>query len=371
MEPFIALALAAAKTGAEGLAGNLVRALTQRESRVERQLAAIEQRLAGLEDRMDKQLEQRHVTAMGVGLRALEDAATTSGNALRQGELVVARDQFREAAASAQTSLQVAVAERLLMLCSFALQQPHAAQNAWSRLNAATTTALAEAAQAYRNRAQLAQERYDQAKRAGGKLPYDILPQKERSVVQDADEKTVLAMRLLRDADAVAGEFGEAAPKLKHNDPAAIWPSTLAFYQRHRWLVEPDGDKPVRAGVFAVHWSKFIATPLPSPSPSRTKSLTRWFRYNGPRSIVEVDVTIHVDPVLSWPTDVVLWVCGAERLPGTEFSAVALQRTLAEGSGECRLHGKFQVRTDVLNARSQCKLIIHSIFVFVPPGIKP
>lgn len=374
MEPFTALALAAAKDGAQGLVSKLVRALTQKESGVERRLAAIELRLAGLEDRMDKQLEQRHVTAMGVGRRALEDAATTSDSTLRQDELVVARDQFREAAASAQTSLQVASAERLLMLCSFALQQRHAARNAWLRLNAATTTALVEAAQVYRNKAQLAQERYDLAKRAGRKLPYNALFLEEQSVIRDANEKTELAMQFLRDADAVAVELGEAAPKLRLNDDAAYWPTmplygqwpaTLAATPTHRWLVEPDGNSPVRVGVFSVHWNTFTVTPVSPANPNRTTALTRWLRYNGPRSIIEIDVLIHVDPPLTRPIDVALWVRDAEHVPDNEFHAAALQQTIAEGTEECRLSGKFQVRTDITNAHRQCKLIVHGLFVFV------
>ncbi|WP_433176669.1 hypothetical protein [Actinoallomurus sp. CA-150999] len=133
-------------TGRQGLgdlASELFGTLAASEDRLTERLAGIEQQLSGIERRLDEVLDQRYQVSLALGLRGLLDAGAAHDPLVRAEELTSARERFREAAVSARSSLQTAVAERYVLLCAIALGRPDAAKTAWTQLNGAVTaTAL-------------------------------------------------------------------------------------------------------------------------------------------------------------------------------------------------------------------------------------
>ncbi|WP_460336004.1 hypothetical protein [Actinoallomurus acanthiterrae] len=133
-------------TGRQGLgdlASELFGTLAASEDRLAERLAGIEQQLSGIERRLDEVLDQRYQVSLVLGLRGLLEAGAAHDPLVRTEELTNARERFREAAASARSSLQTAVAERYVVLCAIALGRPDAAKTAWAQLNGAVTaTAL-------------------------------------------------------------------------------------------------------------------------------------------------------------------------------------------------------------------------------------
>jgi hypothetical protein len=151
MDPFTALLVIAASHGASALvqalggstqwsslAGDLVKALDDSESRIVEHLTEIELKL-------DELLEQRYNVAVGSGLRYLLDAIPARSPS-RVHDLDRARDQFIEAQSAARSSLQRAVAERYLVLCSLGLKRTEAAMSAQTRVEGLAMTAALEAA---------------------------------------------------------------------------------------------------------------------------------------------------------------------------------------------------------------------------------
>ncbi|HUC24156.1 MAG TPA: hypothetical protein VMA73_15720 [Streptosporangiaceae bacterium] len=120
------------------LAGDLVKALDDSESRIIEHLTEIELKL-------DELLEQRYNVAVGAGLRYLLDAIPARSPS-RAHDLGHARDQFIEAQSAARSSLQQAVAERYLVLCSLGLKRTEAAMSALTRVEGLAMTAALEGA---------------------------------------------------------------------------------------------------------------------------------------------------------------------------------------------------------------------------------
>ena len=80
-------------------------------------------------------MDQRYQVSLALGLRGLLEAGAAHDPLVRTEELTKAQERFREAAVSARSSLQTAVAERYVLLCAIALGRPDAAK----QLNGAVT----------------------------------------------------------------------------------------------------------------------------------------------------------------------------------------------------------------------------------------
>jgi hypothetical protein len=150
VEPLTALLMIAASYGASALvkalgggpglsslSGDLVKALTETESR-------IDERLTGIELKLDELLEQRYNVAVRAGVRYLLDAIP-AGSLSRAHDLDRARDAFIEAQSAARSSLQQAVAERYLVLCLLGLQRTELVVPALTRVEGLAMTAAFEA----------------------------------------------------------------------------------------------------------------------------------------------------------------------------------------------------------------------------------
>jgi hypothetical protein len=135
-----AVALVKSLTGVDELAdlsGELVRALTATESRIDERLVAIESRL-------DELLDQAYGVALRRGVRYLLDAG--SGNAAtRSADLDRAREAFVEATAAARSPLQQAVAERYLLLVLLGLRRTDAVPASLYRVEEYATAAVFDA----------------------------------------------------------------------------------------------------------------------------------------------------------------------------------------------------------------------------------
>jgi hypothetical protein len=157
VEPLTALLMIAASSGAgalvkalggstelSSLAGELVKALADSESRIDERLAAIGERLTAIELKLDEVLEQRYNVAMRAGVRYLLDALPAKPPSRAQ-DLDRARNQFIEAQSAARSSLQEAVTERYLLLCLLGLRRTELVISALIRVERLALTAALEA----------------------------------------------------------------------------------------------------------------------------------------------------------------------------------------------------------------------------------
>jgi hypothetical protein len=148
VEPLTAITLIATKYGVSALIGALSgnKDLGALASELVGTLVASEdrlgERLGTIGRQLEEVLEQRYSTAIAAGQRTLLDAGTTLDPSMRSAELTRARDLFRDAAASARAPLQVAVAERYMVLCAIALGREDAARTALGLLNRSAFEAL-------------------------------------------------------------------------------------------------------------------------------------------------------------------------------------------------------------------------------------
>ena len=231
VEPLTALLMVAASYGASALvkslgggpelsslSGDLVKALTETESRIDERLAAIELKL-------DELLEQRYSVAIRTGVRFLLDAVQAAAPS-RTHDLNRARDSFIEAQSAARSSLQEAVAERYLLLCLFGLQRSELVAQAVIRMEGLAMKAAFEAMfRTEYNREQAAAL----MQREGSSLRHPATPDRRRRAklqVKGAALDTIsYASRLLGEAAAfaqVAGLPPRVTPPLE-----AIADSTL------------------------------------------------------------------------------------------------------------------------------------------------
>jgi hypothetical protein len=327
VEPLTAAAAIAAKhgikklvdalTGDQGvgdLAAELFESRLASEDRLDRRLAAIEHRFGEV-------LEQPYATAMRTGLRTLLDAGTAMDRD-RADEFKRARDLFR-AASAAGSGLQVAVAERYVVLCALELGRPDAVRNALHRLEHHALTALLEACErsgfpARRMTAQLQAEQELGPAAKPGRLDARI-----RELVPPIQEADVavnrIAGRLLQEAAvfaealdiARAPEFRWLAP-LEHPEPPDD-PQVRRLLDIGQWEVRPTGPGPIRVGPLSVEWHPRLREVLPYADTGYraelfTAQANAYSTVSAGRVEYELDlgVTVRADPSLSRSPGVVL-----------------------------------------------------------------
>lgn len=397
MEPLTAITVLASKYGISklvgaltgrpdlgGLASEIFGALSASESRLGERLAVIERQL-------DDVLEQRYTTAVGSGLRTLLDAGTAANAAVRQDELLRARDLFREAVAAARSPLQAALAERYLLLCAIALGRDDAARNALAHLNRAATESMLESSETGANSWVQAERQDERSGLFGGwRKREDRITEQAASISQAAAEAADLAGQLLCESGVLAESLGSAAPPELIRIATAERPGGWQPYQDAvgRWRVRPSGPGPARVGALLVTWHsvragkgrstgtgvrfpRFRATQSGDPfSTFRTRTTpgriigTRPSWLGPPRdeespfragrlgrpepiSTVRVDVTVQADPALSRP--VTIWLATSRPAERAGFRArlPALMgghgHKLAAGERKCRVQQTLDV----------------------------
>lgn len=255
MEPLTAVTVLAAQYGVQqlvraiggdpglaDLATQLVSALSASEDR-------LGQRLAGIESRLDEVLEQRYTVATDTGLRTLLDAGTAASPAVRTDEMVRARDLFREAAAAARTTLQVALAERYLMLCAFALDREDAARTALARINIAAFETALDSSDTLQTSLTKAEERVD---REGGNRWQRARRVRETQIAirAAAVEAADLAVQLLREARVLAERLGQTMP------PLSQLAQRTPMAPMGVWNVGVLGMTSVRFGPLRIQWHR-------------------------------------------------------------------------------------------------------------------
>jgi hypothetical protein len=124
-------------TDLSSLAGDLVKALAETESK-------IDERLTGIELKLDELLEQRYTVAVHTGVRYLLDAIPAQKKS-RRHDLDRARNSFIEAQSAARSYLQKAIAERYLLLCFLGLKRTELVGPALARVEGLAMTAAFEA----------------------------------------------------------------------------------------------------------------------------------------------------------------------------------------------------------------------------------
>jgi len=117
------------------VSGELFRALAESESR-------IEERLSGIENRLDELLEQRYSVELGAGVRYFLEAGTGEQRAL---DLERARGALITASSAARSPLQRAIAERYITLICLAQQRAKQAEASLVRMESEATAAAFQA----------------------------------------------------------------------------------------------------------------------------------------------------------------------------------------------------------------------------------
>lgn len=267
-------------------------------------------RLAAIEGRLEEVLEQSYVTAVGAGLRTLVDAGSTTDPQVRQQDLLHARNLFREAASAARSKLQVALAERYLLLCALALGRDDAARNALARLRGSAFEAVLESAQASRHEAALARatRRVEQQGLSGRKARGRVRAETD-GIQAAASVAADLAVQVLCDADVLAQKFDITTPAeltkvaLSSTDTweaqvLAADPSTVA--EIGVWSVAmPGGVASVRFGPLSIQWHRAQRTTPPSP-PGPLQETT-FFSLRRSPDVLHVDLSAQVVQPLSLP----------------------------------------------------------------------
>ncbi|HEU5472733.1 MAG TPA: hypothetical protein VFV67_18960 [Actinophytocola sp.] len=321
MEPLTAVTMVAAQYGLEQLIGaitgnpglgNLTAELLGALSASEDRLGV---RLAAIESRLDEVLEQSYITAIGSGLRTLVDAGTAIDPKIREDEFLRARDIFRDASASARSKLQIALAERYLLLCAFALGRDDAARNALARLNSAAFETVLESAQAYQHQAALAKAT-EQVERQG--VPRRQVGHQVRmeldTIRSAAVEATGLAVQMLREAGVLAQRFHSGVPpelaKLSVPTSPALWFTSQLAASADKlaeigvWSVQTNEVAPVQLGPLQIEWHHVQRQSLPPTQPVAPLPLSEWrSRGDWPVSpdVLYVNVEVHADPTLTLP----------------------------------------------------------------------
>ncbi|WP_284745550.1 hypothetical protein [Amycolatopsis sp. RTGN1] len=300
MEPLTAITMIAAKYGVSGVIGaltgnqelgslsaELVGALSASEDR-------LAEKLAGIESQLDQVLEQRYSAAIGAGLRTLLDAGATTDPRARADEVVRARDLFRDAGASARSPLQVAVAERYLVLCAIALGRPEVARTALGLLHKTAFEALIGTMPL------VGPEVYERAREqlARSGRPVFRSRREERitelaeEILDAASEVSELALGLLAEARDLADALGSGRvpePAMDFLEPEEAG-SDDRLVTTGRLAIRPSGPGPVRFGPLSVSWE--------GASPPRPGTH-------------DVTVTVRAEPVLSVPLHLTLLGPGA------------------------------------------------------------
>ncbi|MEU0797484.1 hypothetical protein ABZ342_46100 [Amycolatopsis sp. NPDC005961] len=299
MEPLTAITMIAAKYGISGLIGALTgnQELGSLSAELVGALSASEDRLAekltGIESRLDEVLEQRYAAAIGAGQRTLLDAGATVDPRVRADELVRARDLFRDASASARSPLQIAVAERYLVLCAIALGRTETGLIAWRLLGRSALEALlATMPLVGPGVYERARERLAKSGRAGFRSRREErVDELADELLDAASEVSDLALGLLAEARDLGGALGAGRvpePALDFLEPEEA-DSGDRLVTTGRLEIRPPGPGPTRFGPLSVSWDA-----VPSARPG----------------VQDVTVTVHTEPALSVPLHLTLLAPG-------------------------------------------------------------
>jgi hypothetical protein len=286
------------------------------------QLSASEDRLISHLTRIEAQLEQvlaqPYGTAIGAGQRSLLDVIATNDSKARRKDLKRARDRFVDARGAARSQLQVAIAERYLLLCAIALNRPDAAKLALGQLNRAATTAALEVGDAISNAYGMARHDLEQRGEARGFGKGRRLTERTGEIRRGANEAVQLVGNLLSEAGVIGQMYGQTQPPSistaspKKRSPAYAGASTLlsSLYPSaaSTWRVVLKGPGPRRVGAFIVTWDRFEFSGAVQRAPIGFGTSANLYGFepgpvgaHGPRYTrdVQVDVKIEVDPPLS------------------------------------------------------------------------
>lgn len=277
MEPISALLVIAGSHGAAALvksltgvdelgqlSGELVRALTASESR-------IDERLDRIESSLDDLLDQSYGVAVRRGLRYLLDATGSRGEA-RAHDLDRARDAFVEATAAARGPLQQAVAERYLLLVLLGLGRRDAVPASLARVEEYAT---ANAFDALRT-SELSQDATAALLRreggaGSGRVGEDRLRQARKEVKRAAVDSIGMTARLLAEMALMRPALGlpeVSAPPVEPIVDELVMTTTVDATARDNRTSLAVSSKGESTGV--AYWT-FTATP---GRPLRLGSLT-------------------------------------------------------------------------------------------------
>ncbi|MFD0742047.1 hypothetical protein ACFQ1L_09310 [Phytohabitans flavus] len=326
------------------LASELFGALAESENRISDRLAQVEQRLSGIEDRLDEVLGQRYQAALNAGMRSLLDAAAEVDPQRRAEEFAIARGRFQEATAAARSLLETAVAERYLMLCAIALGRPMAAKVAWDRINGQVTTAAIDLGNAFRNAISASEMRLEERGEAPPQPNLRRPPDKDRKhnryqerldaeaarIRADIADAAPLVERLLTEAGVLGQAIGQPPPaqiRLRITDADATktppqravswrgseWPSPgqsrPITFPSFTWVVAPTAAS-TRFGALIATWKRFEILADDEARPG-TLSYLQEPPYRPTTHIrnARVDITVEADPALPRPLSI--WQPGA------------------------------------------------------------
>lgn len=394
VEPLTAIAVVAGQYGARelvgalagntelaGLAGEMLGALAASEDRLSMQLTEIENRLAGIEQRLDRVLEQRYENALMIGVRCLQDAVASSGREDRLAELEQARQEFRIAAAAASSPLRRALAERYLVLCALALGRRDAAAAALTHAITAMTAAALDVAEQvhtttmpvagrafgtnrfgfYRDRAHDAQiaeelERIRHGAREAAAMIAHLFS--ETSALRlgfdqpaFAPIRAVFAQLPLTMPGGAAGttvrdvlrQWGLPIEQLTY-DAMVLEASSMV------WAVEEPASTQIHLGALTVRWPEFD----PQPVRAMLSSTDPEYRYgwsnlvtgeqppDSARHVVDVlsGLEVEADPALA--RDIPVRVC----TPMSDLESTRPTATLGAGDRKVRTRDKLTVMAD-------------------------
>ncbi|GAB3148528.1 hypothetical protein GCM10027258_43700 [Amycolatopsis stemonae] len=345
MEPLTAITMIAAKYGVSGVIGALTgnQELGSVSAELVGALAASEDRLgeklSAIEGRLDEVLEQRYSAAIGAGLRTLLDAGTTRDPRVRADELVRARDLFRDAGASARTPLQVAVAERYLVLCAVALGRRETARVAWGLLNKSAFEALIGAMPVVGPAA------YERAREQLGRSGRPVFrARREERIDELADEILDAAsevVELALDLLAEAADLTEAVGAVRALEPGSDFlepeeDDDDRLRTAGRLELRPAGPGPIRIGPLSVWWNSVVVRPA---------------------GALDVTVTVRADPVLSVPLQLALSATAAPVRPARW--ALPYHGFLHPGAPEVRLTQSLPT-----GGPSGCTLSVNDVLLF-------
>jgi hypothetical protein len=304
------------------LAGELFGTLAASEARLSERLAGIEQQLSGIEQRLDEVLGQRYQVSLAMGLRGILEAGVSHDPRARTEELTNAHERFREAAASAHSVLQAAVAERYILLCAIALGRPDAAKTAWAQLNGAVTAMALDLCTAFEMAHGKVALRLDQEGALKGRGYWKRLNDEADRIRDGVMEAAGLAKSLLVESAVLGQMFGQPQPPyidLRKTESShkmffrkrlsnrmsrrtirelsrpesAMLPSSLGWAMGTgflRWHVQASMPGPVRFGALVVTWKRIE---------QRHGGWDPGNRYRTATSDADVELSIQADPPLS------------------------------------------------------------------------